>query len=463
MQVPGNTPDLPMKTRFPSSWVPLLLPAAAMEAVYVTILLLRNLKEHAAVFIPCALAAGILYLISVWLVFRNGGAPAERRTLRFILAAGLVFRATLFPLYPSLSDDLFRYRWEGKMQAAGYNPYLVRPIDRAVVHLRDETFQGVNGKEYVSVYGPLTELIFRWWYPVAGAPGNVYLSVLLMKAPMLAFDFGTALLLLRLLGALGLPAARVLVYWWSPLTVIEFAASGHNDSIAVFFLVLALLGWALGERAWSLVALALSTVAKLFTAFLWPIVLARWLERHRWRDLLWPLLCAAAVYWPYRRGLFNVLPGVSVYAGSWRNNDSLFGIFYALTGTQMGASAAYGATVAGVAGFLAGRGFPPLRAAFLILATVLCCASNVFSWYVIWILPLLAVFPNAAWLLFSVLVFLSYHVLIGYGALGVWEDDPRFLLLEYVPFYTLLIGSWIAAQRRAEIAASEGPRRDEAQ
>lgn len=456
----------------------LLVPALALEAVYVLLRLLGDLKQHVVLFIPLAQAAGILYLISVWLVVRNspsaaagaGAAKASREdgehkasreasqdiarrstvrwTLRFIFAAGLVFRATLFPLYPSLSDDLVRYRWDGKMQAVGYNPYLLPPADPALAHLRDETYQAVNGKHYVAVYGPVTESLFRWWYPVSMLPDSAYLSVLLMKAPLLAFDFGVALLLVRLLGLLGLPAARVLVYWWSPVTVIEFAASGHNDSVAVFFLLLALLGLAMGEKAWAPAALALSTLAKLFAAFLWAVVLPRWIERRRWRDLLWPAVCAAVVFWPYRHGLFNVMPGVSVYAGNWRNNDSLFGVFYVLTGSQLGASAAYGATVAGLAGFLAGRGFPPLRAVFLILGAVLVFSANVFPWYLTWILPLLAIFPNPAWLLFSVLVFLSYNVLIGYGTLGVWEYDATLQLLEYVPFYGLLLGSWIVGQYR---------------
>ncbi len=439
----------------------LLILAAASQGVYIAILLLRNLKAQVVAFIPLALAAAVLYLIAVWLVFRRGqagGQLSQRRTLAFVFAAGLVFRATLFPLYPSLSDDLFRYRWDGKMQVAGYNPYLLAPADPSLKHLRDQTYQAVNGKNYVAVYGPLSESLFRWWYPVAAAPSSIYLSVLLMKVPMLAFDLGTALLLVRLLGLLGLPALRVLVYWWSPITVIEFAASGHNDSVAVFFLVLALVGWAGGEKSWSLVALALSTLSKLFAAFLWPVALARWMERHRWRDLLWPVLCAVLVYWPFRAGLFNVVPGVSVYAGSWRNNDSLFGVFYAISGTQLGASAAYGAAVAAVAGFLAGRGAPPLRAAFLILGTVLACASNVFPWYLSWLLPLLAIFPNPAWLLLSALVFLSYNVLIGYGTLGVWRDDPFFQWLEYVPFYALLIGNWIVGQwRKEQESRRQGP------
>ena len=432
----------------------LLIPAAlAAEAIYLVILLLRNLKAQVVVFIPLALAAGIVYLACVWFVCRKPeAAGGGKRLLLFIFAAGLVFRATLFPLYPSLSDDLVRYRWDGKMQAEGHNPYLLPPIHPSLAHLRDGTWEAVNGKHYVAVYGPLTESLFRWWHPVAALPGSEYLSVLLMKVPMLAFDFGTALLLVRLLGLLGLAAERVLIYWWSPLAVIEFGASGHNDSVAVFFLVLALLGFVAGEKTWSLVALALSTLAKLFAAFLWPVVIVRWLEQRRWRQLAWPAVCAILVYLPFRDGLFNVVPGVSVYAGNWRNNDSLFGVFYALTGSQLGASAAYGAAVAAVAGFLAGRGTPPLRAAFLILGTVLMCAANVFPWYLTWILPLLAVYPNAAWLALTVLVFLSYNVLIGYGVLGVWAGDPVFQVLEYVPFYGLLVGGWVVGQHRAERA-----------
>jgi hypothetical protein len=313
----------------------------------------------------------------------------------------------------------------------------------------------VNGKHYVAVYGPLTETLFRWWYPVSMLTGNPYVSVVLTKLPLLAFDFGAALLLVRLLGLLGLPARRVLVYWWSPLAVIEFAASGHNDSVAVFFLLLALIGLVMGEKSWALAALALSTLAKLFSAFLWVAVLPRWIERGRWRELLWPALCAAVVFWPYRAGLLNVVPGVSVFAGTWRNNDSLFGIFYAATGTQLAASAAYGATVAGVAGYLAGRGSPPLRAAFLVLGAVLLFSANVFPWYLTWILPLLAIFPNAAWLLFTVLVFLSYNVLISYSTLGEWEYIPTFWWLEYVPFYALLLGGWIIGQRPATAKSDE--------
>jgi hypothetical protein len=80
-----------------------------------------------------------------------------------------------------------------------------------------------------------------------------------------------------------------------------------------------------------------------------------------------------------------------------------------------------------------------LRAAYLLFGAVPLLSQNSFSWYFLWVAPLLVFFPNPAWLLLTVLQFLSYHVLIGYAALGVWKFDPFYLWLEYAPFYTFLV------------------------
>ena len=92
------------------------------------------------------------------------------------------------------------------------------------------------------------------------------------------------------------------------------------------------------------------------------------------------------------------------------------------------------------------RRFSPARASFLILGTVLLCAPNVFPWNLTWILPLLAIYPIPAWLLLTVSVFLSYHVLIPYGTLGLWKEETLYAVVEYAPFYGLLIGGFLAVQ-----------------
>jgi hypothetical protein len=410
-------------------------------------LLLGNLKTQVVEYIPLAFGAFLLYLISVYVATR---LTPSRGLLAWIFVAGLIFRATLFPLYPSLSDDLLRYRWEGKAQAAGINVYRVAPLDPEARAIRDETWPAVNGKAFTSVYGPITELTFRAaWYVARLAPSTAG-TVVLMKLPSLLFDLGAAALLALLLSHLGLPVTRVLVYWWSPLAIVEFAASGHNDSIAVFFLLAALLAAEASRVQFSLTALAASALSKLFAVFLAPVLLAREWTRLLGRGLLWPVLLAVAVYFPYRDGMANIYAGVAAYSGAWRNNDSLFGLIYALSGSLSSASQVYMAVVAGTALYLAGRRTPLLRATYLILGTLLAFAANCFPWYLTWLLPLLAIELNPAWILLTGTSVLAYHILIPYGTLGQWQESGAFRALEYVPFYALLIGRWLW-HRRAEM------------
>ena len=340
------------------------LAAAGLEAAYAGVLLLGDLKARVVEYIFLAFGTSILYLISVWLVTR---LRPSRGLLGAIFVAGIVFRATLFPLYPSLSDDLLRYRWEGKAQAHGVNPYRLAPLDPEARALRDETWPAVNGKEYATVYGPITELAFRAAWLAARQASTTVGSVLLMKLPSLLFDLAAAGLLVVLLGRLGLPATRVLVYWWCPLTVVEFAASGHNDSLAVFFLVAALLAAEIARPQLSLTALAASTLCKLFAVFLAPVLLVAERTRLLGRALLWPLLLAAVVYYPFRDGMSGVTSGMMGYAWHWRNNDSLFGAILWVCGSLPMASKVYAAVVGGTALYLAARRVPLPRATFLIL------------------------------------------------------------------------------------------------
>ena len=66
-------------------------------------------------------------------------------------------------------------------------------------------------------------------------------------------------------------------------------------------------------------------------------------------------------------------------------------------------------------------------------------APNGYSWYFTWIVPLLCFFPSPAWILLTVLQFLSYNVLIGYQITGEFRFAPLFQWLTYAPFYALLV------------------------
>src|SRR5256885_329280 len=133
---------------------PMMLIALAviLEAIFLRVAMPGDLKPRIVETIGLLLLSGLFYLVCTFLIIRH------KLALPLIIAFAILFRLTFWILYPALSDDVFRYRWEGKLQAAGGNPYEVRPADARWAELRDATFPRVVGKDFKAVYGPLIEI-----------------------------------------------------------------------------------------------------------------------------------------------------------------------------------------------------------------------------------------------------------------------------------------------------------------
>ena len=84
-----------------------------------------------------------------------------------------------------------------------------------------------------------------------------------------------------------------------------------------------------------------------------------------------------------------------------------------------------------------------LKASFILLGSLALLSPTLHPWYVIWVIPFLCIFPNAAWILFTGLIFLSYTVLKEYHTSGLWQESFEIRLWEYIPFYTILFSTFI--------------------
>jgi hypothetical protein len=154
-------------------------------------------------------------------------------------------------------------------------------------------------------------------------------------------------------------------------------------------------------------------------------------------------------YWQ-ARGAFRA--DLAYYEARWKNyHASLYTVVDWLTGGGTRIPALVAAVViGGLALWLAWKRAEPARAAYLLIGTSLAFWPNGYPWYFTWIVPLLCFFPNPAWLLLTVLQFLSYNVLIGYGILGQFKFDPFLQWLVYAPFYVLLFGGWLLRRNRID-------------
>lgn len=419
-----------------------LLLAAALEAHYLLLRSFPSLQGRLVEAIALLLSAGIFYLISCRLLMRplEEAVPAIR--LRWVVAAALMFRLTVWPLYPALSDDLFRYRWEGKLQSAGGNPYEARPRDPDWTSLRDSTFPSVAGKDFKAVYGPLLELTERGTYWVVSRfETDPLRQAFWFKAPAAIFDLGILAALTMLLKARGLRAELLLVYAWSPLPVVEFWATGHNDSVEILFVLLALLAAARRRWTWAFAALSLAAAAKLWPALLFPLFIGwkgnRPLRWHQWWVAV-PIFALFAL--PYWTNIWENARFATGFVGGWRNNDSLYGaLLWAANGdAYLAKKAAFAIIAAAVAAVTLLR-WPLEKGTLAVIATVLLVSANCHPWYLTWLVPMLAFYPLAGFLLWTAVVPLAYESVIGWTALGEWQGLGELRWYAYAPVFALLL------------------------
>ena len=424
----------------------MLLCGLTMEALFIGLVWLGNLRQQVPLFWSLVFPACGLYLAAVTCRWRR---PCG--ALWPVLGLAVLFRCTMLWSPPTLSDDIFRYVWDGRQQAAGINPYLHPPQAAAVAHLRDDLYLGINNKDIPTIYPPLAQFFFRT--VVAINP-----SLLSMKAAFVLCDLALILLLVQILRQRQLDPGRVLFYAWNPLPIIEIAGSGHIDILGVLCLWTALYALTTGKRLQAVVALAGAFLGKLVPALLLPFFwrqlgpsqgtfYQRWLAVKSRIILLWfPLICIAG-FAPFISAGPQIFGGLQTYLLKWRFNDAAFGLFYLLLKTPeltWDENALHGAKTLSSALLLLillwslTRHKDAYYAAFVALGAYLLLSPTLHPWYLLWVLPFLVLFPRPSWLVFSSLVFLAYQVLIEYSKRGLWQEHAWVLWLEYTPFYLLL-------------------------
>jgi len=361
----------------------------------------------------------------------------DPRVVALIVGFGVCFRLMLLPTPPVLSSDVFRYIWDARVQTAGESPYLSTPASFvSASEIQAPLYQQQNRPFAPTIYPPLAEVAFRSVRAVCGE------SVVAMKALMVAGDLCALVLLLRLLAAFELPRSRIILYAWHPLMIVETAGSGHVDALMLPCILTAVLLWVRGRTAGAGTALAAATLLKIFPMTLVPA----FFDRCRWRVLLWYGGAVALVYLPFAlQAGFAVLGYLPQFLRDPGEvfNPSVMGVLLYLMQFFTGAPTQWVSWI-GRAALIAvlltvlrrpGRRPQDLLASIWVIAGALTLFTlTLHPWYLLWLLPFLAVQPKPAWVYLSGAVVLSYAFYLAPTLpirLGI-------ALGEYVPFVLLL-------------------------
>jgi alpha-1,6-mannosyltransferase len=188
----------------------------------------------------------------------------------------LLCRAVLLFSLPQLSDDFYRFIWDGRLAVQGIHPFEALPSEYAaegftVPGLDAALYEKLNSPNYYTVYPPVLQAIFAvacWLFPQ-----SITGSVFVMKLSLFLFEAGSILLLFRLLRRFGLPSRNVLLYALNPLVIIEITGNLHFEGAMIFFFFLALWWGARSRLRLSAGTMALSVAAKMLSVLALPFLL----------------------------------------------------------------------------------------------------------------------------------------------------------------------------------------------
>ncbi len=221
-----------------------------------------------AVLAAVTLGVLLVYAASAsWVLLRR---PPRRALLIVVVAVAAILRLSLALGEPVLSNDVYRYVWDGRVQSNGINPYRHPPSDPALAPLRDEEIYGhLNRYEARTAYPPVAEGLFLGLYRLH--PDSVRWT----KLALALLDLAAVGLLALLLVRLRRPPELALLYGWHPLALFEVAGTGHIEGVAVLLVLVAITASLARRSTLTGVLLAAGALVKPYSLVLAPALLKR--------------------------------------------------------------------------------------------------------------------------------------------------------------------------------------------
>ena len=227
----------PARRPWAAEWTSLLL-LGALGAVAV-ILTIVALGMHTSQSTPDAAWNRFILVLALIAIVALAATKVAARApvgaaLVLIGVVALTMRLLVLGADPVLSEDIYRYVWDGRVQAAGINPYRYIPIDPALEHLRDSViFPRIDRADYANtIYPPVAQFFFL-------AVTRIAETITVMRLALIGCEIVTLALLIDLLRRFNKPVTLAVAYAWHPLAVWEVANSGHIDALMVMLVMLA--------------------------------------------------------------------------------------------------------------------------------------------------------------------------------------------------------------------------------
>lgn len=258
------------------------------------------------------------------------------------LLAAFALRLLLLPVVPVLSDDFYRFVFDGQLVAHGLNPYVSLPVEateklwgQQEPAYWSQLLSNMNSLQYHSVYPPLHQLFF-WISTWAGE--HLIWNIILLRLAILSFEGLNFLLLYKLIQLKNLPIKSLWLYAFNPLVILELTGNLHFEGIVLTGLLLGVYFWEKTKVYPSALGWSIASGLKLTPLVLGPLWLKAWSGKHLWKFLLTSAILISLFMVPlfWEKGYQGFWESFRLYQSTFEFNASIYYVIRAIWASMVG-------------------------------------------------------------------------------------------------------------------------------
>ncbi len=251
---------------------------------------------------------------------------------RDIIVLGVLLRFILIFSFPNLSDDIYRFIWDGRLMHLGIHPLSYTPsqiITEGLLHsdYLKELYPLLNSPDYFTIYPGFCQLIFY----LSAMGENPILSSIIIKSGLFLAECGSIYFLYKILTINKWYKSNVIIYALNPLVIIEICGNVHFEGFMVFFLLGGIYFVLMERYALSGVMWSLSIASKLLPLMFLPLVLVYlYNKRVGWFSFLGSLVVSTLILFVPLFASLDVnhfLSSIDLYFQKFEFNASLYYVF----------------------------------------------------------------------------------------------------------------------------------------
>ena len=406
-------------------------------------------------FLWCALFAGFYMLLQ-----------QKNTTFLALAVIAILFRLIFLFSTPNLSQDFYRFIWDGRMLFNGYNPYLYLPenlVQQALqpIAQAEVLYKGMgvlNGSHYTN-YPPLNQLCF--FIAALFASKSIFGATIVLRMFVILADIGILYYGKKVLAHLKIPVKNIFWYFLNPFIIIEMTGNLHFEPVMLFFLVLAFYKLQQQKWVWAAILVGCSIAVKLIPLLFLPLFF-QWFVKNDNNSIasrnrkIGKLICfytlivgtTLLLFLPFYTAslIENYSRSVGLWFGKFEFNASFYYVFreigYAFRGYNEIAIISKITASLTIAYLLyrslfkkAIKGIPLYTSLLFGISFYYFTATTVHPWYIATPL-ILGVFSTYKFsVVWSFLIFLSYESYTN----TIWKENLWFVWVEYLLLFSFLV------------------------